>query len=54
MTTKDYTQINLPFIQIIKTRCTLSIWLGLLLITLDWWELRPKGAKLISIDWNPD
>jgi len=30
-----------------------SIWLGKLLITIDKGLHRPKGARLISVDWNP-
>ena len=47
-------QINIPLCQIIKTGCTLSIWLWKLHIVFDWFKFRPEGAKFFNIDWNPD
>jgi len=50
---KDYFEIHLPFTQIIRNGSMMSIQVWKLAIFLDWWRDRPKGARLISIDWNP-
>lgn len=48
------TEISLPLVQIIKSYTQMSIWLWKVHISLDWYRHRPKGAKLISVDWGPD
>ncbi len=46
----------MKIIQIIKGGSHISVWIWKLLVTIDYWKspYRPKGAKLISLDWNPD
>jgi len=31
-----------------------SIWIGPVLITLDWWGHEHRGYPLISFNWRPD
>jgi hypothetical protein len=41
-------------IQIVKGSGHTSVWIGSLLITVDWFGYKRMGLKLVDIAWNPD
>ena len=40
--------------EFIKGRGMWSIWVGPILITIDYWGHRNMGDRLISFSWRPD
>ena len=41
---------------IIRGNGHVTVWFWLLCVTVDYWQspYRPKGARLVSVAWNPD
>ena len=39
---------------VIKGNGHWSIWIGPVLVTIDYWGWENRGYRLISVDWRPD